>query len=116
MPLSGFSNVFFSVLQYLTPFLVLQTSRRRRESWLFYFCYVLNVMSLGNISPRKRESWLFYFCCVLNVMSLGNISPGKRESWLFYFCCVLNVMSLLSFLTLPRGARGWSVICDCGIP
>ena len=53
---------------------------------------------------------LQYFVSFLVLQSLCG-----RESWLFYFCCVLNVMSLL-LLTLPRGAMGWSVVCECGIP
>ena len=34
------------VLQYFVPFLVLLSSRGGRESWLLYFCCVLNVMVL----------------------------------------------------------------------
>ena len=34
------------VLQYFVSFLVLQSSRWRKESWLLNFCCVLNVMSL----------------------------------------------------------------------
>ena len=39
---------------------------------------------------------------------------GKRELVALLFC-VLKAMLLLSFLLLPRGAMGWSVVCDCGI-
>ena len=52
--------------------------------------------------------------CVLSNTAI--ISLAKRESCLLYFSCVLNVMSLLSSLTLPRGAMGWSVECDCAFP
>ena len=34
------------VLQCFVSFLVLKSSRCGRESWLLYFCCVLNVMSL----------------------------------------------------------------------
>ena len=51
---------------------------------------------------------------VLYVLSSFVIIPlGKREL-VALLLCVLNVMSLLSFLTLPRGTIGWSVVCDCG--
>ena len=36
----------YFVLQYFVSFLVLQSSLWGRETWLFYFCFVLNAISL----------------------------------------------------------------------
>ena len=45
-----------------------------------------------------RSLFCFTVLCVLS--SFAIISLGKKE--------------LDAFLTLPRGAMGWSVVCDCG--
>ena len=58
------------VLQYFVSFLVLQSSRLGKESWLLYFCCVLYVMSLlsffdsssrchGLVCRNYCNSWSF---------------------------------------------------------
>ena len=37
---------------------------------LYCFVVLCALSSFAIISLGKRESWLLYFCCVLNVMSL----------------------------------------------
>ena len=45
---------------------------------------------------------------LLNVLSsLESILPRKREFVAFTLVCVA--------VSLPHGAVGWSVVCDCGI-
>ena len=58
----------------------------------------------------------FAVLCVLSSSSFAIISLGKRELIALLLLCVLNVMSLLSFMTLPCGAMGWSEVCECALP
>ena len=57
-------------------------------------------------------------CLCYVLQYVGSFLAGEERAGCFIFvvlwmsCCVMNVM--LS-LTHPRGAMGWSVVCDCGI-
>ena len=49
------------------------------------------------------------------VSSFAEISLEKKESWLFYFNCLLLSFDNKWSVSLPRGAVGWSRVCNCGI-
>ena len=60
-----------------------------------------------------RSLFCFAVLCVLSGFAI--ISLAKRELIsLFLLCCECHVTGYHS-LTLPRGAMGWSEVCDCGI-
>ena len=54
------------------------------------------------------------FCCtLLYVHSSIASSLWGRESWLL--CLFVFLVSSDGCATLPRGAMGFSAVCDCGI-
>ena len=55
-----------------------------------------------------RSLFCFGVLCVLS--SFAIISLGKRE-----LVALLLLCSECRSLTFPHGAKGWSVVCDCGI-
>ena len=40
---------------------------------------------------------------------------GKKVSWLLYFNCLLRSFDSKCSVCLPRGAVGWSAVCDCDV-
>ena len=56
--------------------------------------------------------WVFAGPCFISqyFVSFLVLFVGE-EGAVAFLCCVLNDMSLLSSMTLPRGAMGWSVVC-----
>ena len=70
---------FKLVLWYFVYFLVLQSSRWGRESWLLYFCCVLKVMTLLSFfDPYSR-------CQVLVCIYVIVAFPGPTYSFTFLF-------------------------------
>ena len=54
---------------------------------------------------------IYYFESILVLQS----SSRERESWLLSFVVSLMSCYCVCSVALPRGAVGWSLVCDCGI-
>ena len=60
---------------------------------------------------------MFVLCVVVQYLVyflVLHLMVKERETWLLYFNCILDVM-WHKFCIFPKGAVGWSTVCDCGI-
>ena len=58
------------------------------------------------------------FCCILLCVlsSFAVILMGKREREVVALLCLSSVScDCYCSVVLPRGVRGWSAVCGCGI-
>ena len=63
----------------------------------------------------KVPAYIHLFLTLYNLISSTSCTVHLENNfWLHYFNCILTVM-LLCFVSLSRGAMGWSVVFDCGI-
>ena len=75
--------------------------------------FVFAAIVCGGLVFSVRSMFCFALLCVHS--SFAIISLRKRELVaLLLLCSECHCRYYRSF-TLPRGAMGWSVLCDCGI-
>ena len=57
--------------------------------------------------------WVLSCGVVRSVLSIFAIILLRRQSILLCLICVLAVVRLTVFESFPRGAMGWSEVCNC---
>ena len=75
----------------------------------------INVFAHKTVAPIKCGGlrWVHsLFCSTLCPLWFCNHAAGEDMAGCFYYCGLLNVMFCCRTLPLPRGAVGWSAVCD----